>query len=54
VPVTAPGREVQISVTFTAPSTPGSCRVDWKMTNRMGRYYFPGKGGLYMMVNVSA
>lgn len=54
VPLTTPGQQAEISVTFTAPSAPGSCRVDWKMTDGNGRAYFPGKGGLYVLVNVTA
>ncbi len=52
VPVTLPGQEARISVTFTAPSAPGSCRADWKMTDGNGHNAFPGKGGLYLLVNV--
>jgi Ig-like domain from next to BRCA1 gene len=53
VPTTMPGHDVQIRVTFTAPSLPGSCRVDWRMTDTYGRVYFPYLGGLYVTVNVS-
>jgi hypothetical protein len=53
VPATRPGQDVRISVTFTAPSLPGSCRVDWKMTDGYGRVYFPYGGGLYVTVNVT-
>ena len=53
VPTTLPGQDVLISVTFTAPALPGSCRVDWKMTDGNGRFYFPGLGDLYMVVNVA-
>jgi len=31
VPETAPGATAEISVTFTAPTTPGSYRSDWQM-----------------------
>jgi len=53
IPPTQPGQDVQLSVTFTAPSLPGSCRVDWKMTNGLGQLYFPDLGGLYVIVNVT-
>jgi hypothetical protein len=54
VPTTLPGQDVQISVTFTAPSLPGSCIVYWKMTDAQGRLYFPDRTGVYVLVNVSA
>jgi len=53
IPTTLPGHDVKISVTFTAPSLPGSCRVDWKMTDKAGQPYFPGLGGLYVVVNIT-
>ena len=53
IPATLPGQDVQISVTFTAPSLPGSCRTDWKMTDADGRLYFPDRAGLYIVVNVT-
>jgi Ig-like domain from next to BRCA1 gene/Helix-turn-helix domain len=53
IPSTKPGQDVRISVTFTAPSLPGSCRVDWKMTDGQGRLYFPDRAGLYVIVNVT-
>jgi hypothetical protein len=53
VPTTMPGQDALISVTFTAPNLPGSCRVDWKMTDENGRLYFPYLGGLYVIVNVT-
>jgi len=53
VPTTMPGQDAMITVTFTAPNLPGSCRVDWKMTDKDGRLYFPYLGGLYVTVNVT-
>jgi len=53
VPATMPGQDAMITVTFTAPSLPGSCRVDWKMTDRDGRLFFPYLGGLYVTVNIT-
>jgi Ig-like domain from next to BRCA1 gene len=53
IPTTAPGRVVDISVTLTAPSLPGSCRVDWKMTDAQGHLYFPNLSGVYVIVNIA-
>jgi hypothetical protein len=47
------GQDALISVPFTAPSLPGSCRVDFKMTDRNGRLYCPYEGGVYVIVNVT-
>jgi hypothetical protein len=52
IPPSLPGQVVDISVRFTAPRLPGSCRVDWKMTDGRGRAYFPGLA-LYLLVNVT-
>jgi hypothetical protein len=53
VPLTQPHHNVQISVPLTAPSLPGSCRIDWKMTDANGTKFFPNESkGLYMTVNV--
>ncbi|WP_147339685.1 protein kinase domain-containing protein [Actinomadura spongiicola] len=53
VPDTAPGKFALISVTFTAPDLPGSCRVDWKLTDAKGRPYFPNHEGVYVLVRVA-
>jgi hypothetical protein len=53
IPVAIPRQDVEISVTFTAPSLPGSCRVDWKMTDQNGRLFLSDGGGLYMIVNIT-
>jgi Ig-like domain from next to BRCA1 gene len=53
VPDTTPGHTVHLKVTFTAPSLPGSCRADWKMTDARGRPYFPNLPGVYVIVNVA-
>jgi hypothetical protein len=50
--LTKPGQNVQVSVTLTAPSFPGSCHLDWKMTDANGNEFFPNKKGLYLIVNV--
>lgn len=52
IPITQPGHSVQISVAFTAPDSPGSCRVDWKITNAKCALYFPNKSPMYLLVNV--
>ena len=41
--LTQPGQNVQISVTITAPSFPGSCHLDWKMTDANGNEFSPNK-----------
>lgn len=53
IATTQPGQHVRITVTFTAPIYPGSCRVDWKMTDAAGHLAFPNKQGLYVIVNVT-
>jgi len=52
IPETMPNHNVQISVSLTAPTLPGSCRVDWKMTDVASTPFFPNKQGLYLIVNV--
>jgi hypothetical protein len=54
VPTTLPGQAVKISVTFKAPSLPGSCLVDFKMTDAQGRLYFPNLSGIYVSVYVKS
>ncbi|MFC6087385.1 NBR1-Ig-like domain-containing protein [Sphaerisporangium aureirubrum] len=53
IPDTRPGQTAQITVMITAPSLPGSCRVDWKMTDVNGQHYFPQLQGLFMIINVT-
>ena len=43
IPVTQPGQKVQISVTLTAPTTPGTCDIAWEMTDTNGKKFFPNK-----------
>lgn len=52
IPETAPGETVDISVTFTTPHLPGSCRTDWKTADENGNLYFPDMHGLYSIINV--
>jgi hypothetical protein len=53
IPTTLPGQDIEISVPVTAPSLPGSCRVDWKMTDANGKPFFPGITSLFFLVNVT-
>lgn len=39
VPTTPPGAEVDLHLPFTAPSTPGRCRSDWKLRNAAGEWF---------------
>ena len=50
---TAAGQEVDITVEFTAPQYPGSCRTDWKMVDQHGQFVFPDKVPLYSLVQVT-
>lgn len=52
VPHTAPGQSVDLSVEFTAPTIPGSCRTDWKMTDSAGTLMFPDHPALFSIVQV--
>ncbi len=54
IPETQPGETIDISVTFTTPYLPGSCRTDWKTTDKDGNVYFPDMHGLYSIVVVTA
>ncbi len=52
VPPTAPGQSADLSVEFTAPTIPGSCRTDWKMIDSTGRLMFPHHPALFSIVQV--
>ncbi len=52
IPETAPGETVDISVTFTTPHLPVTCRSDWKTADHNGNLYFPEMHGLYSIVKV--
>lgn len=52
IPETKPGETVDISVTFTTPHLPGSCRTDWKTSDDRGNLYFPDLHGLFSIVVV--
>ena len=53
IPRTLPGETVDISVTFTTPHLPGSCRTDWKSADKNGNLHFPEKHGLFSIVTVT-
>lgn len=52
IPDTQPGERIQLSIVFTAPSTP--CRVIsfWKATDSQGNLQFPEKAPLSCLVKV--
>jgi hypothetical protein len=52
IATTEPGDRVRIEAVHVAPDGPGTCRTDWKMVDRLGRYCFPQKRGLYCIVHV--
>ena len=52
IPETLPGETVDISVTFTTPHLPGSCRTDWKSADENGNLHFPDMHGLFSIVTV--
>ena len=53
IPETLPGEIVDISVTFTTPHLPGSCRTDWKSSDEKGNLHFPDMHGLFSIVTVT-
>jgi len=53
IPETSPGETVDISVTFTTPHLPGSCRTDWKSADENGNLHFPEMHGLFSIVTVT-
>lgn len=52
IPETLPGQEVDISVVFETPYLPGSCRTDWKSSDKNGNLHFPEMHGLFSIVVV--
>ncbi|WP_237070427.1 NBR1-Ig-like domain-containing protein [Pseudoalteromonas aliena] len=50
---TSPGEVVDISIKFKTPHIPGSCRLDFKMTDKLGQLYFPNLHSVYLLVNVA-
>jgi len=53
IPETNPGETVDISVTFTTPHLPGSCRTDWKSSDKNGNLHFPELHGLFSIITVT-
>jgi hypothetical protein len=47
---TAPGERISVSVRFTAPDEPGSCRSVWQMVDADGRVCFPWATGMWCQV----
>lgn len=55
IPATDPGEMADISVSVTAPASPGICDVTWKMVTRTGQLYFPNDTeGIWFKVIVVA
>lgn len=54
LPEVAPGDTLDISVTFTAPASPGSVISYWKMVHQDGSYCFARSKGLWARVDVVA
>lgn len=50
---TMPGQQVRVEIDMVAPSVPTSTTCIYKMTDKSGRLYFPGKYGLSVTINVS-
>lgn len=52
IPQTRPGEAVDIAVTVRTPSTPGRCKIYWKMADEQGRTLFPLKRPVFLDVRV--
>ncbi|RZS41126.1 Ig-like domain-containing protein [Herbihabitans rhizosphaerae] len=52
IPDTEPGTAVLINVPAEAPSTPGECKVYWRMVDSAGNLYFPQSTGIFFLVRV--
>jgi Ig-like domain from next to BRCA1 gene len=53
IPDTEPGQIVTVSVEFTAPSYPATCKSIWRMRGENNQYCFPKKVGVWCKVHVS-
>lgn len=53
IPTTAPGDTVQLSMTFTAPDSPGTVLSYWKSTHADGSLCYPSSRGVWVKVLVS-
>ncbi|MGQ0777874.1 MAG: NBR1-Ig-like domain-containing protein [Pseudonocardiales bacterium] len=49
---TLPNERILISVTVTAPSSPTTCKVDWKMVDNQGREFLPNSRPVFFLVHV--
>lgn len=52
LPTTWPGGLCLVSIALQAPSTPGSCHAEWKMTDAEGRQLLPNQTSVYLTVDV--
>jgi transcriptional regulator with XRE-family HTH domain len=52
LPTVESGEIIDISIEFTTPRYPGTCRTDWKMVDNNENLIFPDKQGLYSIVHV--
>lgn len=52
IPETKPGQTVDITVTFTTPRVPGTCKTIWKSADKLGNLHFPKMHGLFSFVQV--
>lgn len=52
LPTVNSGEIIDISIEFTTPRYPGTCRTDWKMVDNNENLIFPDKQGLYSIVHV--
>ncbi|MGH3916527.1 MAG: NBR1-Ig-like domain-containing protein [Pseudonocardiaceae bacterium] len=49
---TLPNERIMISVWVTAPSSPTTCKVDWKMVDNEGREFLPNSRPVFFLVHV--
>ncbi|MEV0675294.1 NBR1-Ig-like domain-containing protein [Actinosynnema sp. NPDC050436] len=49
---TLPNERIKISVAVTAPTTPTTCMVKWKMVDEAGEPFFPSSRPIYFLVRV--
>jgi hypothetical protein len=50
IPRTEPGKRAQVSISFTAPDEPCSCRSVWQLVDAEGRVCFPWTTGIWCQV----
>ncbi|MGH3939075.1 MAG: NBR1-Ig-like domain-containing protein [Pseudonocardiaceae bacterium] len=49
---TLPNERILISVNVTAPSSPTTCKVDWKMVDNQGHEFLPNSRPIFFLVHV--